>query len=48
MINLTDNAKEHLDNYLQQVRTCLTLVDEAGLAEKNIGAEHAGDQRTDN
>ena len=23
MINLTDNAKKHLDNYLQQVRTCL-------------------------
>ncbi|MHC4791011.1 MAG: hypothetical protein ACYS8Y_06185 [Planctomycetota bacterium] len=23
MINLTDNAKKHLDNYLQQVQTCL-------------------------
>ena len=23
MINLTDNAKEHLDSYLQQVRGCL-------------------------
>ena len=23
MINLTDNAKKHLDHYLQQVRTCL-------------------------
>jgi hypothetical protein len=23
MINLTDNAKRHLDSYLQQVRTCL-------------------------
>lgn len=23
MINLTDNAKTHLNNYLQQVRTCL-------------------------
>jgi hypothetical protein len=38
MINLTDSAKKHLDNYLQQVRTCLkdcSTVD-ADEVEQNI------------
>ncbi len=38
MINLTDNAKKHLDNYLQQVRTCLKdcLTVDADEVEQNI------------
>lgn len=38
MINLTDNAKKHLDHYLQQVRTCLQdcLTVDADEVEQNI------------
>jgi hypothetical protein len=38
MINLTDNAKEHLDSYLQQVRTCLKVCSsiDADEVEQNI------------
>lgn len=38
MINLTDNAKKHLDNYLQQVRDCLKVCSsiDADEVEQNI------------
>ncbi len=38
MINLTDNAKEHLNDYLQQVRTCLKVCSsiDADEVEQNI------------
>ena len=38
MNNLTDNAKEHLDNYLQQVRACLKVCSsiDADEVEQNI------------
>ena len=38
MINLTDNAEKHLNDYLQQVRTCLKvcLSVDAGEVEQNI------------